>query len=268
MHFFNRVTLPTPESTELEFALAGLGNRALAIVIDYVLLAIALTTFWTVWLIASVQVITYAGQIDPRYGSLASTWLLAIALLLSFILSTGYFIWFEVMRRGQTPGKRWVNIRVVKADGTPVGIAQAVLRSLLRPIDDAAFIGLLLILLTPREQRLGDLLAGTLVVQEASAVAVNPIYISTQAHALAAEWAAQGHSATLTADDLAVVRAYLQRRSQLTATSRSHISATLTQRVGDRLPLDNLPPNLSPDDVLEAVYQAWGDRAWNDDAII
>ncbi len=148
MRFFNRVTLQTPESVELEFTLAGIGNRALALVIDYTVLSASLTVFIIAWSLFSIQMSDFVNITGN-----SRLWLVAIALIVSFCIFTGYFILFETLWQGQTPGKRFAKIRVIRDDGRPIGLQQATLRSLLRAVDDTLFLGAFMIILSRREKR-------------------------------------------------------------------------------------------------------------------
>lgn len=162
MHLFKRVKFSTPESVELEFTLAGIGNRAWALIIDYHVLTGILVVFFIVWTIVSLQLSDFWVNI---FGSKSSLWLMAIAFVVSFVIYSGYFVFFETLWQGQTPGKRFAKIRVVRDDGRPIGLQQATLRGLLRVFDEFLYIGAFLIALSPHEKRLGDLAAGTIVIQ-------------------------------------------------------------------------------------------------------
>ncbi|HEY9657355.1 MAG TPA: RDD family protein, partial [Allocoleopsis sp.] len=121
MGLFNRVKLLTPESVELEFMLAGLGSRALALTIDYGIVLTGVLLFWAGWGWLAYQLMSYLEGTGANYNPV-SLWLLAIGLLATFIFTTGYFAGFEVLRQGQTPGKRFARIRVIRDDGRPVGV--------------------------------------------------------------------------------------------------------------------------------------------------
>ncbi|MGG6294542.1 RDD family protein [Leptolyngbya sp. AN02str] len=257
MRFFNRVTVPTPESTELDFSLAGIGNRALALVIDYLILLTVLMTFWIVWLLISIQLLSYLSEVSSPWASGLINWLLAIALLLNFVISLGYFVFFEVKWRGQTPGKRFAHIRVIRENGTPVGLSQAALRALLRPIDDSFFIGALFILLSAKEKRIGDMLAGTIVVQTQPSGNRAAIATSDTANQLASQLPQLTQLANLSPDDFGVVREYLRRRKTLATKARTELSMNLARQIRDRIQLETIPPDLTSDDFLEAVYMAY-----------
>jgi uncharacterized RDD family membrane protein YckC len=257
MHFFNRVTVPTPESTELDFNLAGIGNRALALVIDYAILLITLGLFWIVWLLASIQLLNYLTRLNSPLASAVTNWILAIALLLNFVISLGYFVFFEVKWRGQTPGKRFAQIRVIRENGRPVGLSQAALRALLRPIDDSFFIGAFFILFNGKEKRIGDMLAGTLVVQTQPSLNRSAIATSDTAAQLATQLPQLTDLANLTPDDFAVVREYLRRRKSLATQARTALSLNLARQIRDRIHLETIPQDLTSDDFLESVYIAY-----------
>jgi uncharacterized RDD family membrane protein YckC len=252
MSLFNHIKVRTPESVELEFTLAGIGNRTIALIVDYLIWGALLIGVLMVWLILSVQLQQYF----PNTRNL-EVWLTAISILLSFAIYTGYFVLFESLWHGQTPGKRYTKIRVIRDDGQPVGAAQAILRALVRPIDDIAFIGMLLIILTKREKRLGDLIAGTLVVQEQRPISSANFKLSPEADSLANQLLATQNVGSLLPDDFAVIREYLQRRSMLDNRAKNDLSLKLARQVRDLLEMKELPFEMTADLFLEAVYLAY-----------
>ncbi|HET7600496.1 MAG TPA: RDD family protein, partial [Gemmatimonadales bacterium] len=148
----------TPEHVVLDLEIAGIGSRVLAALVDNAIL-VALSA-------AAVLLIAVASG----YGLLpAGGWVVAALLLSGFALWTGYFILYEGLRRGQTPGKRRIGIRVVRETGRPATLGDAAVRNLLRLADffpPPYLTGLLLMALHPRGKRLGDLVAGTVVVRD------------------------------------------------------------------------------------------------------
>jgi uncharacterized RDD family membrane protein YckC len=256
MRFFNRITLQTPESVELEFTLAGIGNRALAFSIDYIFLLLVVTVFLSLWWLFTNQLFTYFDRLGINYSGLAN-WLLAIAALITFAIWVGYFVFFETLWRGQTPGKRFAKIRVIRDDGRPVRLPQAVLRALLRPVDDMLSIGVWLIMLTQREKRLGDWAAGTLVVQDERFVASASFPVSDQAQVVADHLLQTANLTLLLPDDFAVIREYLQRRSLMNVRARSALSLKLAEQAKAIIELEKLPNDMTPDLFLEGVYLAY-----------
>lgn len=253
MRFFNRVTLQTPESVELEFTLAGIGNRALALIIDYTVLIASLTVFIIAWSLFSIQLSDFV-NISGNLG----LWLVAIALMVGFCIFTGYFILFETLWQGQTPGKRFAKIRVIRDDGRPIGLQQATWRSLLRAVDDTLFLGAFLIMLSRREKRLGDWAAGTIVIQAEPPVAAATFPVSSQAADLAMQLVqSKADLSQLLPDDFAVIREYLQRRRAMAPKARAQLSLQLAEQVKGIIALEKLPAAVTPDVFLEAVYLAY-----------
>lgn len=159
-----RLQIETPEHVILDFEVAGVGSRALAAVIDSAIMGgLAIAIMITV------------GTLGVSLGS--GSWAFAILLFL-FLLGTWlYYIAFEGLRRGQTPGKRIVGIRVVSDTGHAVTFGAAAVRNLLRLADflpPPYFTGAALAALHPRGKRLGDMVAGTVVVWDRPMVAHPP----------------------------------------------------------------------------------------------
>lgn len=251
MHFFNKIKLQTPESVELELMLAGIGSRAFALLIDYIVLGLTLLVFLITWGVFSTQ---FVDIFDTETFGL---WLIAIALLVIFAIYVGYFIFFEVIWQGQTPGKRYAKIRVIGDDGRRVSIQQATMRSLLRPIDDILYIGALIIIFSAKEKRIGDWVAGTLVVQEEYQVVAANFPISEPAKQVASELPQLAKIANLLPDDFAAIREYLQRRSSMSHQPKAQLSLKLARQTKDIIELETLPGDMTPDVFLEAVYLAY-----------
>jgi len=138
----------TPEGVELAFSPAGPVPRALAWIVD-----------------AGIRCAVYLALASALHG--LGRVGLGLTLLVLFLLEWFYPVGFEVMGGGQTPGKTLLGLRVLRADGAPVGWSRSTVRSLLAFADFLPFgfaAGLTAMLLGRRCQRLGDLAAGTLVV--------------------------------------------------------------------------------------------------------
>lgn len=251
MHLFNNVKFNTPESVELEFTLAGIGNRAWALLIDYQVLAVILVGFFIGLSIISDQLGDFWVDI---FGTAVTLWLMAIALLVSFIIYIGYFVFFETLWFGQTPGKRVAKIRVVRDDGRLIGLQQATLRALLRPFDETLFIGAFLIILGRREKRLGDLVAGTIVIQAQTPTASATLTISEKAKVLHQELIQIADLSGLMPDDFAIIREYLQRRGAMSLKARAALSLKLAEQVQAIINLEKLSESVTPDVYLEAIY--------------
>jgi uncharacterized RDD family membrane protein YckC len=251
----NPIYLQTPESVELEFNLAGIGNRAWALLIDYSILGLSLFGFWVGWISLAIRFLEplriYFS--DDKIG----IWLLAIATLISYFTYTGYFVIFETLWYGQTPGKRIAKIRVIRDDGTPLTIFQATLRSLLRPVDDLMFLGAFLIFFINREKRLGDLAAGTIVIEVASTSLTNKISISQQAQLESENLLYRVNLSQLTPDNFSSIKEYLQHRKLMQIPAKRQLTRKLAHQLLDILHLNEIPETLSAEEFLEAVYLAY-----------
>ncbi len=143
-----RIEIETPEGIRLHLLPAGMAPRAIAWVLDLLLRLVVL------WLLGMALLLM------GRVGS-------GLHMIAMFALMWLYPVLFELFWRGQTPGKKLLGLRVVHADGTPVGWAASATRNLLRTFDMLPFgyaVGVVTSLLDGRSRRLGDMAAGTLVV--------------------------------------------------------------------------------------------------------
>jgi Predicted membrane protein/domain len=255
MRLFNKFTLHTPESVELEFTLAGIGNRAYALLIDYILLGLILIVFLVGALIFNAVLVETITKLVGSKG--LQLWLIAIQGLIGFFIYVGYFVFFETVWSGQTPGKRYVKIRVIRDDGRPVRLQQSTLRALLRPFDDLFFIGVFLIVFNQQEKRLGDLVGGTLVIQEQQPMKSAALKVSTSAQSLANILLIDADISRLLPEDFAVIREYLQRREAMIPNARNDLSKQLATQVKQIIGLEKLPTKVDANVFLEAVYQAY-----------
>lgn len=256
MPLFNQVTLQTPESVELEFTLAGIGNRAYALFIDYLILGTTLIFALIAWAFFAFQLSEFLSRLAVD-NSRVWLWMLAIQLLIVFSIYVGYFVFFETLWQGQTPGKKNVKIRVICDDGRPIGLQQSTLRALLRPFDDLFFLGTFLIIFTKQEKRLGDLVAGTIVVQEERPSKSANFPVSERAQALAKYLEKKADISRLLPDDFAVIRDYLQRCKTMTVEAKTEVSDRLSAEIKDIISLEKIPKGVTGNLFLEAVYLAY-----------
>lgn len=159
--------IETPERVQLAFALASIGNRFLAALIDHFIQILVLLF---VSAIANVILEGYGINTEGMlFSNELGKWAYAILIIVSFLIFAGYFVFFEWIWSGQTPGKRWLKLRVIREDGRPITLWEALARNLIRLFDifpGLYSIGLITVFLSNRDQRLGDLFAGTVVIRE------------------------------------------------------------------------------------------------------
>jgi uncharacterized RDD family membrane protein YckC len=240
--FDDRVTIATPEGVELELVLAGLGSRFMAALLDVVI------QLGAIFALALV----FAPVGDS--GFVVAAYFIAV-----FLVLFAYDIVLETWNRGRSVGKLAAGLRVVRTGGEPEGFLTAAVRNFLRLIDFLpAFyvVGIITILVTGRNQRLGDLAAGTIVVRERRATVMPPAMFSPPGRADAPflEWDVSGVSA----DDLATLRQFLDRRISLQPAARAHLATDLAARV--RPKVVGAPDGWHPESFLEAVVAAKSTR--------
>lgn len=158
--------IDTPEQVELAFNVAGVGSRFVAALVD----TLIVFAFFFVEILAMVAIGAAAATTGNEGASrTAGIWFAAVVGFVDFVVVWGYFALFEAYWHGQTPGKRVMKIRVIKDSGRQITLFEALARNLVRVVDylpGCYLIGLITMLCNKRSQRLGDLVAGTIVVHE------------------------------------------------------------------------------------------------------
>ena len=181
-------------------------------------------------------------------------WVLAALVFAVFLLMFGYFAAFELAWNGQTPGKRAIGIRVVKDSGRPLTPAETIGRNLLRIVDQLPALyalGVLVALLNAQNKRLGDFIAGSIVISEGTLGELKPIW---QSRSATPPPLASGPSA-LSVDDMVLIDTFLNRRSMLAPDVRSRMAAQILDRLKPKLSLGD-DSQSSAESILEfLVYQ-------------
>jgi uncharacterized RDD family membrane protein YckC len=263
--FADQLNIDTPEQVELEFAVAGIGSRFVAVLLDHLIQA----GFYFVFIIFGAIVF---GAVANRINLLGK-WILAAFIGLNFLLIWGYYTLFEAFWRGQTPGKHIMKLRVIKDSGRQITLFEAMSRNLLRIIDYLpAFylVGVIAMMCTKRHQRLGDLAAGTIVVHERSdeqpllverGTSIMPAQHAPGYDSLASAAAAQDASslpadavARLGADDLLLIESFFARALDLSLATRAEIAARIAAQMAARMNIVAPPGN--PERFLEAIAYA------------
>ncbi|HEY4094771.1 MAG TPA: RDD family protein [Baekduia sp.] len=253
----DRLRIATPEGLPVDLVLAGLGSRFTATLIDLsfkILIAIPLAI---------------VALLIGDYGT-------ALLFILWFLDYFGYDVAFEVLANGRTPGKRWTGLRVLRDDGRPVDLVSSAIRNVVRLVDGLPLSylpAMFFILVTDRNQRLGDLAASTIVVREPRRTES----VSTAAAPLRPAMTVNGFGlppgvgdlspvrptrttgdildvSAVSAADLAAVRGFLERRIQLTDDVRAdlarRIAGALAPRVG------GATAHLQDEELIERVAAA------------
>lgn len=232
MDLDDTITIATPEGVELRLQLAGLGSRFIAGVAD---LLIQLVLLGILALIT--QGVSGAGGV--------------VLVLGAFVITLLYPILFEVLAGGRTPGKRMSHLRVLRDSGAPVDLPASAIRNLMRLIDGPLLLYLptiVSIAVTRRNQRPGDLAAGTIVTRE------NPVAVQTRGLRTISASAGEGErweTSAVSAQEVAAIRRFLERREDLDLHARNRLAARLAE--GLRPKVGSAPADLAPERFLEEL---------------
>ena len=252
MHSSDELQIDTPEQIALELPLAGVGSRFLAIALDTVLQVLVFGLLAAV--LVGVSAGIGAGWLDRSFGSLAP----AVVVVLGFCVYWGYFAIFETIWKGQTPGKRYTGIRVIKDSGRPINAFEAIARNLMRAVDGLPVlygVGLVVMFISLQHRRLGDYVAGSVVVRERSAADLRP-YIE----AAPGSGAPAYEGSRVSPEELLLIETYLQRRHDLEPDVRLETAAEIATRIRRRVGVE-AEPGQSADEFLEAVARRTRDGA-------
>jgi uncharacterized RDD family membrane protein YckC len=242
----DKLTIETPEQTVLEFEVAGIGSRFLALAYD-TLLQILIG-------LGLLGIMIAVGVAIPNSAK-TGIWFVAFIVLAYFSLYFGYFAIFEALWNGQTPGKRKEGLRVIKDSGRPITPAESVGRNLMRIVDQLpAFyaVGIASVLLSRQNKRLGDFVSGTIVVHEKSLVDAKSIWKSATA-TLVTVTTTFG-SERLTPEEFALIEAFLNRRSSLPSAVRFSMADRIAKQIRPKLTLPS-GELFHAEKLLEAVVQ-------------
>ena len=211
--------LVTGEAVELDLRPAALPSRLVAGLIDAA---------------AQLGILLVLGLLTAAVApSVSGAAVAALSVLVFLAASAGYPVLFETLWRGRTPGKAALGLRVVRDDGGPVRFRQSLVRGLasvfLERPGITLFLGAVVCsLLNSQGKRIGDLLAGTVVLQER--VAVKGGVVAVMPPQLA-PWAAEADLGGLSDELAASVRTFVSRADQLTPTAREQLGAQLVASV-------------------------------------
>ncbi len=265
--FADQLSIETPEQVALEFPVAGIGSRFVALLLDHLIqFAILLVVGLVV-----LAVMAAAG----RHGTetMGGKWFLAGITVILFLIFWGYFALFEALWHGQTPGKCVMQLRVIKDTGRQITLFESLARNLLRTVDylpGLYLAGVITMLANKRNKRLGDLAAGTLVVHEraeaqpllwtggtqrstglfpvaSTATTVDPWRPATAIPALFPPDAV----ARLSPKDLVVIEAFFARALDLPLETRAAMAYRILGEMTTRMAVP--PPEGNPERALESL---------------
>ena len=218
------VDVETPELVVLSYTIAGIGSRAYAALIDYLICFLAL-------ILIEIGFFTFMTRSSVRFASVTSAaWVIAVVVLIQFVVLWGYYVLFEALADGQTPGKRSQHLRVVRDGGYSVTFGASAVRNLMRIVDMQPIImyavGMVSVIVSKSGKRLGDMAAGTIVVKED--------LVRQPAAAVTAALPPEGEPAPLHTAlgdaEFVLLERFTQRRAELDPARRSALAHQLVSR--------------------------------------
>jgi uncharacterized RDD family membrane protein YckC len=218
--------------------LAGAASRFVSALVDILI--------QSVLLVCVAVVLGIVGSAALGGGGIA----VLLWFVISFLVIAFYDIFFEVFRSGQTPGKRMNGLRVVRVEGHPVTFLSSAIRNILRPIDflpSAYLLGAVVILSTHKNQRIGDVIAGTLVVRTSVHAPTSSGGPRLSYEAAGSNW----DTSRISNEEIAVVRQFLERRLDIDAAVRTELAGTLAERL--RPKVTGAPGDLRGEKFLHAL---------------
>lgn len=256
----DQLNIETPELVSIELPLAGIGSRFIAILVDTLILgaAVILLIFLAAFILPALNLL----------GPKSASWGIGIFLLILFLLFWGYFALSEAFNNGRTLGKRVAKIRVIHQSGRGINFAEALARNLVRIIDYMPGfygVGIAAMFMSKRSQRLGDMVAGTLVVREREVEA--PMWNESTSRTLTAAALAPNSPippphlcvalpapalAKLSPSDLEVLEGFFSRRLDMDLTTRSALANRIASALCAKSGL-TVPPEISVETFLEAI---------------
>ncbi len=259
--FADQLSIDTPEQVALTFPVAGIGSRFVALLLDTLLQIGVVLVVALLFAAVSAALGTHRNA-----GSLAGKWFVAVMIFAGFLLFWGYFALFEALWRGQTPGKRALQLRVIKDSGRGITPFESLARNLLRVIDylpSLYLAGVVTMLANKRNKRLGDLAAGTLVIHDRPEVqpllhtggnGTGNFFAPSKPWSVVAETAnpfPADRIARLSAHDLVVMEAFFARALDLPVDVRTAMAHGIAAEMAGKMGV--APPEGNPERALEAM---------------
>ncbi|HRW39850.1 MAG: RDD family protein [Acidimicrobiales bacterium] len=239
MELDDTVVVAGAEGIDHRIVLAGIASRGSALALDLLLQFVVLGVL--------VALLGAGGGLE-----------LSVLYVLLFLVLFGYPVLATAFANGQTVGKRLLSIAVVRDDGSRVGFLAATIRTLLLFVDalpGTYTVGMVAIVATKRSQRIGDLVASTIVVRRPRRAPMAPVgYQADHVPAAAATWSAQWDLAMVTPEEVAMARSFLERRAQLTPDARWQLAVTLADQL--RPKVAGVPLDGGPEAFLERIVVA------------
>lgn len=235
-------SIVTPEHVLLRFQTAGVGSRAAAQLIDMVILLLVNLTVFTLF-----SIVVFG---ENRLFFLETEdYAIAVAILFIFVLNFGYFLVLEAFWAGQTVGKRLLGIRVIRDNGQPATFLSSAIRNLFRVIDvlpTGYFLGAMVSVFHPRDKRIGDLVAGTIVVMESGQKsALFQKRKASQQQKERANWTplvlSETQKQAITREDWQLLSTFVSRFASLSREKQRELGQQIASNLSKKLECSELP---------------------------
>lgn len=257
----DRIRIDTPEQISLELPLSGIGSRFMALAVDTILQ----TLLYIGGIFAVIGISKYAPNFPAALAWLPKSWLPAMLVIFMFCIYWGYFAFFEIIWKGQTPGKRLSGIRAIKNSGRALNVYEVIGRNLMRAVDwlpGMYITGIVSMMISRQNQRLGDLLVGSIVVHDKREEEIRPEWssgISAPSSTIPAP-SVEPEISKVTPEELVVIETYLQRRDTLEFGYRDAIADKIARRITAKTGIER-PRDQTLDEFLESIAKRVRDGA-------
>ena len=231
----------TPENVEVRYDVAGLGTRFVAWFVDQIIVWFVTILLFVALILVGASFDSVLGEYAPSDDSDENRIVWYMAGIMALVWGFGSFLYFggcELFWRGQTPGKRLSNIRVVKADGFQLDAAGVVLRNLFRVLDQLPPMWIIPFV-SQRNQRAGDMVAGTLVVADAPPELSPVRTLLSQRTAAEAEFRFdQSMLKRLSGEDFVAIERFLDRWIDVNPADQERLLAAYTTQIAKKLGIE------------------------------
>ncbi len=259
----------TPENITFGYEIAGIGSRFLAALVDTTIILLLQILVNMVLIMVLAKGADLKGMLSSGdFLTSSASWVIALMGLISFFFFWGYYIFFEMLWNGQSPGKSLAKLRVIRADGTPITLTESIVRNLVRLIDFLPIyygIGVVSMFINNQSRRLGDLAAGTLVIRESAekltlkSLGVVDLHLPASSNNAAPtlDAASQKYALErLTQQDIQMIESFLARREGLN--NRKALARQLADSVLSRMGIAEAERQTSGvEDTLVDILQAY-----------
>jgi len=226
-----KITIITPENVRIDYELAGIASRCSAAFVDHLL---------QLGLLGVLYAMRY---LTGKYIEIpVISWGVAIMGIAAFVINYGYYLYFETVWNGQTPGKRFSRTRTVREGGVPIDLSCAALRNLIRVVDFLPvfyILGGITVLISSYNKRLGDYAAGTLVVKERTEWRGNLNTEKTQTTQPVPESEYVRNIELVSAEDFAAISRFLDRQIELEKDVREQLAARIAAPIIAKLGIED-----------------------------